>query len=142
MPQSFDATKSITINAKPERVWKALTDPAEVKQYLYGTDVTTDWRQGSPITYSGIWKGQPYEDKGTIVEIDPPRLLKSSYFSPLSGKEDKPENYNIVSYALAPEGTGVRLTITQSNNPTDDARQQAETNWGMMLDQIKKLVEA
>lgn len=141
MPQSFDATKSIVINAAPERVWRALTDPAEVKQYMWGSEVVTDWKQGSPIVYRGEWEGKPFEDKGTILEIDPPRWLKTSYFSPLSGKEDKPENYNIVSYRVEKEGAGSKLTVTQTNNPSEKAKTRAEGNWGMVLEAIKKMIE-
>ena len=37
------ATKSIVINAAPQRVWEALTDPAQIKQYMWGAEAVSDW---------------------------------------------------------------------------------------------------
>ena len=138
---TLTATKSITIAAPPKRVWEALTDPAQVKQYMWGAEVVTDWKQGSPIVYRGEWEGKPYEDKGKIVEIDPPRLLRTTYYSPLSGKADVPENYAEVVYALEPSAGGTRLTVTQSNIADEAGKERSEGNWGMTLETMKKMIE-
>ena len=135
------ATMSIVVDAPAARVWEALTDPAQVKQYMWGSEVVSNWTQGSPLIYRGVWEGKPFEDKGTILEIDPPRLLRTNYFSPLSGKPDVPENYAEVTYALAPEDGGTRLTVTQSNIPDEAGKAQSEGNWNMVLESIKKLIE-
>lgn len=141
MPQNFTATKSIAINAKPARVWQALTDPAQVKQVMWGSEVVSDWKQGSPLIYRGVWEGKPFEDKGTILEIDPPHLLRTDYFSPLSGKPDVPENYVEVTYTLAAETGGTKLTVTQSNIADEAGKVRSEGNWSTVLDSIKKLIE-
>src|SRR4051812_1876608 len=125
MTDTLTANASIVISAPAARVWEALVTPAIVKQYMFGADVVSEWKQGSSITYRGKWEGKPYEDKGTIIEIEPPKLLKSSYFSALSGLTDKPENYNIITYSLTPESGATRLTVTQSNNPSKAAVDQA-----------------
>ncbi|TWP36965.1 SRPBCC family protein [Leekyejoonella antrihumi] len=54
------------VDAPPERVWNALTDPDQVAQYMMGSRAETDWKPGSPITWSGQWKGEPYQDKGEV----------------------------------------------------------------------------
>lgn len=141
MAQNLTATKSIVIAAPAQRVWQALIDPVEVKQYMWGSDVVTDWKKGSPLIYRGVWEGKPFEDKGSILEIDPPRLLRTTYFSPLSGAQDVPENYAEVAYALVKEAGGTRLTVTQSNVADDAGKTRSEGNWGMVLDSIKKLIE-
>src|SRR6476661_3907644 len=107
-----------TINAPASKVWDALTKPDQIKQYMFGTQVTTDWKVGSPITYKGEWKGKPYEDKGKVLEIEPRKRLVSTFWSALAGLPDKPENYKTVHYELSPEDGGTRLTITQDNNAT------------------------
>ena len=135
------ATKSIVIDAKPQRVWEALTDPAQVKQVMWGSEVESDWKQGSPLIYRGVWEGKPFEDKGTILEIDPPRLLRTNYYSPLSGKADVPENYAEVTYALVPEGNGTKITVTQSNIADEKTRDHSESNWGGALETMKKMIE-
>ena len=136
------ATMSIVIDAKPQRVWEALTDPAQVKQVMWGSEVESDWKQGSPLIYRGVWEGKPFEDKGTILEIDPPRLLRTNYYSPLSGKADVPENYAEVTYALVPEGNGTKITVTQSNIADEKTRDHSESNWGGALETMKKMIEA
>jgi uncharacterized protein YndB with AHSA1/START domain len=141
MPQKLTATKSITMTASRQRVWQALTDPAQVKQYMWGSEVVSDWQQGGPLLYRGVWEGKPFEDKGTILEIEPHRLLRTNYFSPLSGKPDIPENYAEVTYALRPNGDGTTLTVTQGNIPTEAERTRAEGNWAMVLESLKKLIE-
>jgi len=142
MPQNLTASKSIVIAATPQRVWQALTDPAQVKQYMWGSEVVSTWEAGSSLIYRGVWEGRPFEDKGTILAIDPPWLLRTDYFSPLSGKPDVPENYAEVTYALSPEAGGTRLTVTQSNIPEEAGKSRSEANWAMVLEAIKKLIEA
>jgi uncharacterized protein YndB with AHSA1/START domain len=96
---------------------------------------------GSPITYKGEWKGKAYEDKGKVLEIEPRKRLVSTFWSALAGLPDTPENYKTVRYELAPEGDRTKLTITQDNNASQEEVNEAEKNWRMVLDGIKKLLE-
>ena len=141
MEKRYIAKTSITINTTTEKVWKALTTPELIRQYLFGTQVTTDWQVGSPITYRGEWQGKAYEDKGKILEIEPERLLVSTYWSSLTGLADTPENYNTVRYELSGEGSRTYLTIIQDNNPTQEDASHSEQNWKMVLNTIKQLLE-
>ena len=142
MSQDHLATAAVSVNATPQKVWDALTQPQLIKQYLFGTEVSTDWRVGSPITYSGVWEGKSYQDKGRILEVLPGRRLVSTYWSGMSGKPDLPENYQTVRYELSPEGSGTRLTVTQDNNASQADADHSAQNWQMVLDGLKKLVEA
>lgn len=134
-------SENVTIKATPTTVWKALTDPQIVKQYMFGSEVVSDWKVGESIVYKGIWEGKPFEDKGTILEIEPEKILKTTYFSPLSGLEDKPENYNNVTYDLISEGDSTRLTVTQDNIRNQESADQTAQNWRMILDSVKQLLE-
>ena len=142
MEDRLTATASITLNASPERVWPALTTPAENKQYLFGTDAHRTFKKGSPITYTGEWEGKKYEDKGMVIESIPNALLHTTYFSSMTGKEDKPENYANVYYRLEPTGKQTILTITQDNNADEKSRDHSQANWNMVLQSLKKLVES
>lgn len=142
MPNKLTAKASIAINAPKNSVWEALTDPDMIREYLFGTNTITDWQKGSPITYKGVWKGREYEDKGTIINIIPGKLLHTTYFSSMSGKEDKAENYANVIYELSEQNGKTVLTITQDNNADEQSRQHSEENWNTVLEGIKHLVEA
>lgn len=141
MANNLVAKSSIVINAPAARVWKALIDPAQIKQYLFGTKANSDWKKGSPITYEGEWQGKSYKDKGTIIDIVPEKTLHTTYWSSIGGKEDKPENYNNVIYELQPRGESTMLTITQDNIADKAGLKHMEENWGMVLNNIKNLLE-
>ncbi len=142
MSGNYLAKTSININAPREKVWEALTNPQLIKQYLFGTEVTTDWQVGSPITYKGTWEGKAYEDKGVVLENEPGKLLVSTFWSSLSGVPDLPENYQTVRYELSSENGGTRLILTQDNNDSEESAQHSEQNWNMVLEGLKKLLEA
>ena len=144
MPMTEDlvATSAITINAAKSRVWDALTDSAAAKQYMFGADVRSDWKVGSPITWSGQYNGKAYQDKGEVLQADPGRSLQFSHFSAQSGQTDRPENYHIVTIELAGAGDRTEVTLRQNNNATEEARKHSEQNWNVMLQSLKKFVEA
>ena len=141
MAKKLSAKTSVTIKAPISKVWQALTDPAMIKEYLFGTDTVTDWKKGSNITYTGVWEGKAYKDKGKIIDIVPQKLLHTTYFSSLSKKEDKPENYANVIYEVKPQDGQTLVTITQDNIDDEAQLKHMEQNWGMVLDGMKKLLE-
>lgn len=140
--QDFDAVVTIDINAPIAAVWDGITKPELIKQYMHGTDTATDWLTGSPVTWSGEWNGQAYEDKGVVLEVEPNTHLKYTHWSPMSGSEDKPENYHTVSLDLVEQGNSTKLTLTQSNNPSQEAADKmAQNAWGPMMQGLKKILE-
>lgn len=141
MSNALIAKVSITIHVPTEKVWDALTKPDLIKQYLFGTEVSTDWKVGSPITYTGMWEGKTYEDKGKVLEVEVGKRLVSTYWSSMGGKLDVPENYNTIAYEIASEGENTLLTLTQDNILTEAEREHSEKNWTMTLDGLKKLLE-
>lgn len=137
----FVATAEIDVAAAPERVWSALTDPAAIQRYMFGTRVQTDWQPGSPITWSGEFQGRPYQDRGRILEVIPAERLTVTHFSPLSGKPDVPENYHTLVYELTGSGAGTRLRLSQDNNPSPDDAEHSRGMWEQMLRDLKQTVE-
>jgi uncharacterized protein YndB with AHSA1/START domain len=126
MNNLFISKTSTSINAPVSKVWDALTKPDLIKQYLFGTEVIIDWQVGSPITYKGVWQGKSYEDKGKVLEIEPRKILVSTFWSSLSGLPDIPENYKTVRYELSATGDITSLTITQDNNASQDEADHSE----------------
>ena len=139
--EDLSLSTSITINAPAEKVWKALTDPALVKQYFFGTNVRSEWTKGSPIVFEGEWEGKTYQDKGTILEAEPGKFVKYNYWSSMSGTEDKPENYADISYTLDEKDGTTVLTVTQDNIKTPESKEHSEQNWNFIFGKMKELVE-
>jgi uncharacterized protein YndB with AHSA1/START domain len=133
--------RNFCINAPATKVWDALVNPEMIKQYMFGTNAVSDWKEGSPIVFKGEWQGKTYEDKGLILRLEPERLIQYSHFSSLSGLPDTPENYHTVTFKLSNEGAHTLLALSQDNNPTQQARKHSEKNWGIMLTSLKKLLE-
>lgn len=144
METSLEAKVSVTINASVEAVWKAITTPALIKEYLMGTHVESDWKVGSSISYEGEYNGKKYKDKGTIKKLDPERVFQSTYWSSMGGKEDKPENYNLVTYNLeqkSEEDNLTLLTLTQDNVLSDKELNHVSKNWEQVLKKLKEVAE-
>ena len=135
------ARATITVDAPAEKVWAALVTPASIKEYMFGTHVTSTFKPESPITWRGEWKGKPYEDKGTIKKADPGRVLEYTHYSPMTGLPDVPENYHTVTVELTDRSGKTLVTLVQDGIKTDEEKQHSEANWKMMLDALKKFVE-
>ena len=136
------AHASVVVAAGKDKVWDALINPETIRKYMFGTNVVTDWREGSPIVWKGEWQGKPYEDKGEIRRITPQQSIQYTHFSPMAGLPDKPENYHTVTIELKPEGNHTRVSLSQDKNPTEEAREHSQKNWEMMLASLKKLLES
>lgn len=141
MNDKFTAEANTTIHAPASKVWEAITKPDLIKQYLFGADVISDWKVGSPITYKGEWQGKSFEDKGKILTLEPEKLLVSTHWSPLSGVPDSPENYHTVTYTLTGKGDSTDVTIAQDNNANEKEKAESEQNWRAVLEGMKKLLE-
>jgi uncharacterized protein YndB with AHSA1/START domain len=137
----YVATAETDINGSPAQVWAALTEPEQIKQYLMGSVVQTDWKPGSPIVWKGEWEGKAYEDKGEVLEVEPERRLKLTHFSPLTGQDDVPENYHTLVYELTPNDDGTHLSLSQDNNGSEEEAEHSRSTWEMVLAGLKKQVE-
>ena len=137
----YIASASITIDAPVAKVWDALTNPAVIKQYMFGTNVVSDWKEGRPIVWKGEWQGKTYEDKGVILKLERERTIQYSHFSPLAGLPDVPENYHTVTVVLFSEGARTLVSLSQDHNATEQEREHSAQNWGMMLEALKSLLE-
>jgi len=135
------ATAEAEINAPRSTVWQALTDPDQIQKYMFGSRVETDWKPGSRITWKGEYDGKRYEDKGEVLEVEPGRRLKVTHFSPLSGQDDVPENYHTLLYELTEVDGTTHVSLSQDNNPTEEAAEHSRANWEKVLSMLKDVVE-
>jgi uncharacterized protein YndB with AHSA1/START domain len=135
------ARASVFVDAPIAKVWNALTKPEVIEQYMFGTKVISDWKEGSQITWTGEWQGRKYQDRGVILKLKPERLIQYSHFSALSGLPDAPENYHTVTIELSNLRTQTLVSLSQDNNPTEEAREHSEKMWKAMLATLKKTLE-
>lgn len=134
--------KEISLNAPLAKVWEALVKPEIIKEYFYGTHVISEWRTGSSIRFTGTWEGKPYEDKGTILVLEPEKCFSYNYWSNFTGIPDLPENYAIIRFELQQLDAGVtKLQVTQENSPTPGMEENSAQGWADVLNNLKKLLE-
>jgi uncharacterized protein YndB with AHSA1/START domain len=134
------AKVSVDIDAPAGPVWDALVDPEAIQVYMFGARVESTWEPGGAITWRGEFEGKPYEDRGTLLEVDPPRAMSYDHYSPSAGP-DVAENHHTVTIALAEKAGRTTVTLSQDHNPTAEARAHSEKNWTAMLDGLRKYVE-
>ena len=83
MNKALIAKATVTIDAPASKVWEAITNPEFIRQYLFGAEVITDWKEGSPIIYKGTYqvKVKPMRTKAMFLKWS----LKN-YFLSLIGR--------------------------------------------------------
>ena len=133
--------KVISINAPKSKVWDALTNPDIISQWLFGTKVISDWKEGSSIFFTGNWQGTDYTDKGTILKFDTEKVFQYSYWSGFSGLPDSPENYSVITFELSSKDNSTVLTLTQSNFASETTYENSDNNWTSTLGLMKNTVE-
>ncbi|MGK4566275.1 SRPBCC family protein [Flavobacterium sp. 3HN19-14] len=143
MEKTYTAHTEIAINATPERVWEVLTTAENIKKYMFGTDVITSWIEEEPIEYYGEYEGKKYHDKGIVKKFVPEKTLQFTYLSSMSGKEDLPENYNLVTYSLSiNEEKQVVVTLLQDNIHSEEEKEHSVQNWNTVLQKLKEVAES
>ncbi|RJQ79402.1 hypothetical protein D5S17_10315 [Pseudonocardiaceae bacterium YIM PH 21723] len=140
------------IQATPEQVWRALTDPGMTAQY-WGTTLDTDWRAGSPMAWEQL--GVRIEDPAQVVlESDPHRRLSYTWhtftpeFATSVGLDQElaarlaAERRTKVSFDLEPQGNTVKLTLLHDDfDQAGVLHGMCSEAWPQILAGLKTLVE-
>jgi uncharacterized protein YndB with AHSA1/START domain len=110
--------------AQPPRVFAALSDPAEKTRWFHGPeewgpdDYSMDFREGGLEVSRGGPQGGPiisYEAR--FEDIVPDQRIVSTY---VMHHDDKRISVSLAIVDLQPEGSGTRLTFTESGAYLDD----------------------
>lgn len=141
MKQRLILTKERQIAATPEKVWGVLTENQWIEQWL-GVQMITDWKIGSPIAFTFVYKDKEVKDKGTLLQFEVGKVLSYNYWSVFSATEDSPEHYSDITFTITPGENGVLLQLTQTNFTSQMMFAHAEKNWADTLETIKKLAES
>lgn len=141
MDKTLEISVSVNIQAPASKVWRTLTDPALIEQYLFGTQAVSDWKEDSPLFFKGEWEGTKYEDKGVILTFEKDKLFQYSYWSSFSGLEDTPENYSVVTNILSESNDETILMIVQQGFKDQTSMDHTLENWKSVLTKIKSIAE-
>lgn len=128
------------IRTTAEKLWQALTDPEFNRQYWFGAQQKSDWKQGSP--WQLVFADARVADTGEIIDIDPLRLIVIKWrneFMP----ELKAEGYTRVTMAIEPDGEVMKLTITHEAERDGEHKliDKVQSGWPLILASLKSLLE-
>lgn len=142
MTSTFE--KSVLIQASPATVWKALTDPAQMIQWMgepeLNLSIDTSWQVGSPITIRGFHHAL-FENRGTVLQFAPHSILSYNHLSSVSRLPDVPESYTRFTFVLAPALQQTQLTLTINNFPTETIYQHLAFYWRTTVEKIRLFAE-
>lgn len=131
----------VMIDAPAANVWAALTQPAQVKLWQYGSELQTEWKVGGPIQFVNEWNGERFVQHGTVLAFEPDRLAQYSLFAPRPGTEDTPAQRFTMSYELRESDGRTEVAIVQADprEPLDETIVEQGEN--PILQALKALVE-
>ncbi|MEU9890053.1 SRPBCC domain-containing protein [Sphaerisporangium sp. NPDC051011] len=140
------------INTTPERLWRALTDPAFTSQY-WGVVFESDWKPGSPMTWtvSGVTMADPEQ---VVLEADPYRRLSYTWhtFTPEFAKAHDVEQElyekwaaeprSKVSFDIEQQGEVVKLVVVHDGfEPGSAILEGVSGGWPPIFASLKTLLE-
>ncbi len=141
MNRAYTSKAYIDINTSVSKVWNALVNPEIAKEYFFGANIISEWKENSPITFKGEFNGNTYEEKGIILSMKPNLQLQYTHWSNLEGIPDIPENYRIWTFDLVSFDDHTQLLVSEDNIPTEKQQQRSNEFWNGVLLTIKKITE-
>lgn len=128
----------ILIRTTPERLWRAITDPADTQLYYYGTKVQSDWKAGSRLVYL---EGDQVTLDCKIVEIEAPHRLVHT-LTMVYDPEMAAERPSRVSWVIEKHGEVCRLTLVHDDFDGETRTyHEVEHGWPEILSGLKTLLE-
>jgi len=141
MSTDLAISKSIDIFSTASKVWEVLIKPEMITQYFTGAETVTSWQIGSEITFNHIYQGKEFKNKGVILNFEPNKLLRYTYWTAFSNTEDKPENYTTITHDLTETNNITKLSLTQTNFKNAEWHKALEIGWDKVLEKMKELAE-
>ena len=140
MSENHVARATVEIPASAGTVWDTLVDPDAT--WMLGARVTSAYVVGVPITFDGEWEGKPFQDHGEILEVDRPRRLRYTHYSPLSGQPDVPESYHHLTFTFEERDGSTAVTLEQDGNGSAEEVAHATALWEQVLGALRDAVVA
>lgn len=131
------AVFEVFIKTTPERLWAAITDPAERAKYSFGVRTESSWREGD--SYASGAPGGIDIAAGENLTVEAPRLLVQT-FNALWSEDVRAQGPTRVTWEIEPVGSSCRLTVVHDQLPAD-ANPELYGGWPMILSGLKTLLE-
>jgi uncharacterized protein YndB with AHSA1/START domain len=129
---AVNETRTVTVERDipfpPEKIWRALTEPHLIEEWLMKNDFALD--VGRPFKLTGDWGSVDCE----VLEIEPNRLLSYSWNA--MGLE------STVTFTLTKTGAGTRLRVDQVGFRADQeqAFRGAQYGWQKFFANLEELL--
>jgi uncharacterized protein YndB with AHSA1/START domain len=118
----------------PEKVWRALTEPAHLNQWYPFQATELELRVGGRISFDD---GQGATVEGVVTELDPPRVFA---FTQDAGAVLQREGDNHLRFELRPDGDGCLLVFTHTFHDRPHAAANA-AGWHACFDALDAVVD-
>ena len=142
--------RAIEINAPPDRVWRALTDPTEIARW-FDVDIEGPFAAGREV-----WMTSKHPDyvgmrfRVRVTDITPPtRMVWKWHPGAVDPKVDySREPETTVTFTVEPSPSGTRLTVAETGFDEISLERRAKVfadntqGWTEVLAAIQKHVEA
>ena len=127
------------IRTTPEKLWSALTDASQMKDYWFGMQINSEWETGA--AWQMVFPDGRVADTGEILELERPKRIRLKWrneFRP----ELKAEGFALCTIEIEPYGEAVRLSIEHSIEHAESKFIQAVSGgWPKILSNLKSLLE-
>jgi uncharacterized protein YndB with AHSA1/START domain len=142
-------------DAPLDKVWKAWTDPDEIKKWwgpaqFTAPSIENDFRVGGKYLYSMRGPdGQEYWSTGVYREIVPmERIVVTDSFADENGNVVPASHYGMTDFPMETEITvtfadldgKTELTLKHSGMPAGEMGEQAEAGWNQSLDKFAEAI--
>ena len=130
--------QTLTVNAAPERVFRAMTDASEITRW-FASSAQSDAKTGGRFKYDYAFDdaSRNHAVDGEYRDLTPG---KSVAYSWPAGHAKLPTE---VAFALAPKDGGTELTLVHSGwtEETAASMKEHDMGWGFFLSNLKSYLE-
>lgn len=131
------------ITTTPEKLWDSLTSGTFTKKYWFGRTLTTDWKEGSAITFRDT--DGKVTDEGVVLKYEPYHLL--SYTLKCVQDTTPYIQFPKVTFELQQMGDAVKLTLKHTDLSANAFRDESEgfdginNRWPAIISNLKSVLE-
>lgn len=132
-----------TLNASPQRVYEAWTQPSLATEFICPEDITVD-EVSLDVRVGGAYHiamrrpdGEVWTVRGVYQDVQPGKRISMTWKWDEENPEDEQET--LLTIDLAPHGSGTELTLTQERFTSEESRGNHEHGWNSLLDKMERL---